>query len=542
MAIDDARDAIAEQTTGEDDDGSASTLVAVAATAVALLVVSPLTWLFLRGGSIPPERALSLLTSDTTIRVTINTFGLVGVVTVASVLLGVPLAYLTVQTDLPFPRFFTITSALPLVVPSYLGAFAFVSAFGPRGVLAGLLAPVGIEQIPSLYGFPGAVLVMTLYTYPYIFLTTRATLLSMDGTVVEAARSLNHTRWEAFKRVTLPRLLPGIAAGALLVALYTLSDFGTPTIMRLDVYTRMIYNEFGRRSLDAASLLSLLLLVMAFAILALESRIGADREGAYVSRGRRRPGTVRLGRWKWPAVAFASLVAVLALVVPVGILLLWLVREGPGYAAGGMPFHLATAWHSVSLSAAAAIICVLAGLPIAYLASRSSGLAGSLPERFSYVGYATPGVVIGLALVYLGLLYVPFLYKSVVLLVFAYVVRFLPQAIGTTKSSLLQVDPRYIEAARSLGYAPLTAFRKVVLPLVVPALAAGGALVFLTAMKELPATLMLRPFGFETFVTYIWEVREQGYYGQAAIPALVLLAVSGLSMLVILGRERFDGT
>ena len=138
---------------------------------------------------------------------------------------------------------------------------------------------------------------------------------------------------------------------------------------------------------------------------------------------------------------------------------------------------------------------------------------------------------------YLGLRYVPFLYQSVILLVFAYVIRFLPQAVGTTESSILQVDPQYIEAARSLGYHPLSAFRKVVLPLVAPGIAAGAALVFLTTMKELPATLMLRPTGFETFVTYIWLVQGAGYYGQAAVPALVLVALSGLSMLVILRRE-----
>ncbi len=538
----DARDRLTGQATDEESGGSVSAGLALVATGVALVVVSPLAWLFLRAAAIPPARAFELVTSDTTLRVTVNTLGLVSVVTAGSILLGVPLAYLTVRTDLPFRRFFTVTGALPLVVPSYIGAFAFVSAFGPRGVLADALAPLGVERIPSIYGFPGAALVLTVYTYPYVFLTTRAALVSMDGRLVEAARSLNYTRREAFRRVTLPRILPAVAAGSLLVALYTLSDFGTPTIMRLDVYTRMIYNEFGARRLDFAAVLSLLLLLLALVILAVESRIGADRDGAYVSGGDGRAAVVRLGRLRWPAAAFCLGVAVLALALPVGILLMWLARDGPAYAGGGVDFELITAWNSVSLSAAAAAICVVAAVPIAYLAARTDGIAGSLPDRLSYVGYATPGVVIGLALVYLGLVYVPSLYKTVVLLVFAYVVRFLPQAVGTTRSSLLQVDPSLVEAARSLGHSPLAAFRRVVLPLVAPALAAGGALVFLTAMKELPATLMLQPLGFETFVTYIWEVQEQGYYGQAAVPALVLVAVSGLSMLVILGRERFDGT
>jgi len=537
MSSRDRYERLREQATGAERDSATPTLLAVVALAISLVLLSPLVWLFVRAGEIEAARAVELLTSETTRSVTLNTLALVVGVTAFSILVGVPLAILTVQTDLPFKRFWTVTSALPLVVPSYIGAFAFVSAFGPRGVLADLLAPLGIEQLPEIYGLHGTIFVLTLFTYPYVFLTTRASLLSFDGTVVEAARTLNHTRWEAFKRVTLPQIAPGIAAGALLVALYALSDFGTPAIMQYDVFTRMIYNEFGARRLDYASVLSMLLLVMALGILAVESRLNAGRDGAYVSSGSRRAGEIKLGYWKVPATLFCAAIAALCLALPIGILLQWLVRSGTGYSGGGFVFELSYAWNSMGLAAAAAAICVLAALPIAYLSARGTTAFASLPERASYIGYAVPGVVLGLALVYLGLSYVPFLYQSVTLLVFAYVVRFLPQAVGSTESSLLQVDPGYIEAARSLGYGPLSAFRAVVLPLVAPGLAAGAALVFLTTMKELPATLMLRPTGFETFVTYIWLVQGAGYYGQAAIPALVLVGVSGLSMLVILRRE-----
>jgi len=533
-------DRVAEQTEGATTEQTASGLLSAVAVGITLLVLSPLLWLFLRAVEIEPARAVELVTSSTTVTVTANTVVLVVTVTALSVVVGVPLAILTVQTDLPFRRFWTVTSALPLVVPSYIGAFAFVSAFGPRGHLADLLAPLGIEQIPAMYGLPGATLVLTLFTYPYVFLTTRAALLSFDGTTVEAARSLNQTRWQAFRRVTLPQIAPGIAAGALLVALYTLSDFGTPAIMQYDVFTRMIYNEFGARRIDYAAVLSWLLLVMAVGILAVESRIEAGRDGAYVSRGSRRPGEIRLGRLKTPALLFCALVATLGLALPVGILLHWLIRGGIGYSATGQSFELAFAWNSLSVAAGAAAVSVVVALPLAYLAARSDSRLSSLPDRLSYVGYAVPGVVLGLALVYLSLRYLPFVYQSVLLLVFAYVVRFMPQAVGTTKSSLLQIDPGYIEAARSLGYSPLAAFRKVVLPLVAPGIAAGAALVFLTTMKELPATLMLRPTGFETFVTYIWQVQDAGYYGRAAIPALVLVVVSGLSMVVILRRERYN--
>jgi len=320
------------------------------------------------------------------------------------------------------------------------------------------------------------------------------------------------------------------------VALYTLSDFGTPAIMRYDVFTRMVFVEEQARNLDAAAVLSLLLLVLAMSILAVESRIGASRDGAYVASGDRRAGEIELGYWELPAMGFCAAIGALCLALPIGILGLWLVRSTEA-APAGFVFELQHVTNSVLLAGGAAALCVVVALPVAYLSARGDGTLSSLPERVSYVGYAVPGVVIGLSLIYLALRFVPFLYQSLFVLVFAYVVRFLPQAVGTTESSVLQVDPSYLEAARSLGYGPLTSFRKVVLPLVAPGVAAGAALVFLTTMKELPATLMLRPIGFETIVTYIWLVRGAAYQGQAAVPALILVGVSGLSMLIILRQE-----
>ena len=508
---------------------------------VALAVLTPLLWIFKRAAEVPVTRLADILFRPTTAEIFVNTVVLVVVVTAASILLGVPLAMLTAQTDMPFRRLFTVLAALPLVIPSYIGAFSFVSAFGPRGVLADILAPIGIESIPSIYGLTGSALVLTLFTYPYVFLTARASLLSLDGQTVEAARTLNHTRLQAFRRVTLPQLKPGIAAGALLVALYTLSDFGTPAIMQYDVFTRIIYVETTARRADFASVFSLLLVGLTVVILAVESRIErADQDDAYVNRGSDRPGIIHLGGLRWVAVGFCSLVAFLALVVPPAILLMWLQRPTPELAGAAVTFEWSYAWNSVRTSALAAGVSVLAALPLAYLSARGDSRLAAIPERASYVGYAVPGIVLGLGLLYFGLNFAPFLYGSIAILVFAYVARFLPQAVGTMRSSILQVDPQLLEAARTLGTSPLKAFRKVVLPLVMPGVIAGGALVFLTSMKELAATLLLRPFDFETLVTYIWVVQEAAIYGKAAVPALVLIGISALSMLVILGREKYD--
>ena len=208
---------------GEDDRAGSTPRAPPALTLLAALValasLFPVTWLVLRVVGIPTGRALALLTSPSMAEVLGNSVLLVVVVTAASALVGVPLAFLTTRTDLPGKRVVTVVAALPLVVPSYIGAFAFVSAFGPRGEFADALAPLGVQSIPSIYGLFGTALVLTLFTYPYVFLTTRAALLSFDARLVDAARTLNHSRWSAFRRVTLPQVAPGIAAGSLLVAL-----------------------------------------------------------------------------------------------------------------------------------------------------------------------------------------------------------------------------------------------------------------------------------------------------------------------------------
>ncbi|WP_394327920.1 ABC transporter permease [Halorientalis persicus] len=521
--------------------------------AIAAVLVLPIGWLAIDAAGLG-WTAVELAIESRTTAVLVRSIALVAVVTGASIVLGVALALLTVQGDLPFSRFWTILCALPLAVPSYLGAFAFVSAFGPNGALADLLAPVGISSLPSVYGFAGAAFVLTLYTYPYVFLTTRASLLSLDGTLVEAGQTLNSGRWEALKRVTIPQILPGIAAGSLLVALYTLADFGTPNIMRVEVFTQFIYAQYNAFARDYAAVLSLQLLGVTAVILAIESRIGADESGAYESGGNRGAVDLDLGAWQYPALLVPVAVFGLAILVPIGIFGMWLTQGGPGYEAGQVAFAWEYAWNSANLALLAAAASVVVALPIAMASARTDSRLAALADRASYVGYATPGIVLAIALLSFGLDLLPALadltgvdvvglfYKTIPMLVFAYVVRFMPQAIGSIRTSTLQVDRELVEAAQTLGRSRLSAFRSVTLPLILPGVAAGAALVFLTTMKELPATLMLRPLGFDTLVTYIWTVQEAGFYGQAAVPALILVVVSGLSMAVILSQETGDSS
>lgn len=500
--------------------------------AIAALVASPLAWILLRAAQVESGRALDLMTSAQTVSILTNSVGLTAFVTTFSILLGVPFAILTTRTDLPYRQAWAILIALPLVIPSYIGAFAFVSAFGRHGEVGSVF---GLTP-PQIDGFWGAVLVITLYTYPYVFLTTRAALLAQDASLVEAARTLNAGRFEAFRRVVFPQIRPAVAAGALLTALYAVSDFGTPAFMQVNVFTSEIYREFNIGNVEYAALLSMQLLAVAAVILAIEGLVSRDEDAAGGSASGSR---IRLGAWKWPAMGAVTLLAVVTLVVPVAIFGVWLLRP-TGTETGVFAFQLEWMFNSVYLAGLAALVASLFALPVAYYSAQSESLLARLFERVTYVGFAVPGIVIGLALVFLGTNYAPWFYQTIPLLVFAYVVRFLPQAVGITRSAVLQVDDQIAEAARTLNAGRLRTFRKVTFPLIAPGVIAGGALVFLTTMKELPATLLLNPVGLETLVTIIWEAHRGAFYQYAAIPALILILISAISMLVLLRQEDYN--
>ena len=509
-------------------EGSPSVVLLIVSGLIAALVASPLLWLVLRSLQVDPARAWELTAATRTAEIFLTSIALMLLVTGFSILLGVPLAVLTTRTDLPFRRFWTVVAALPLVIPSYIGAFAFVGMFGRYGELTSVLG----LPMPQIDGFSGAVLVITLYTYPYVFLTTRAALISMDASLVEAARTLNANHRETFRRVTYPQIKPAVAAGSLLVALYAISDFGTPAFMRVGVFTAVIYEEFSV-NVEYAALLSLQLLAVAAVVLFLEAKVGHD-EGS--SAGTSHGAPIRLGRLKWPAMGAVALLGVVTLVVPIGIFGVWLFR-GTGGETTALAFEWGYAFNSLYLAGIAALVAATFALPVGYLSGRSESLLARLFERTTYVGFAVPGVVIGLALVFFGANYASWVYRTVPLLVFAYVVRFLPQAVGTTRTAVLQVDDQLVEAARTLNAGRTETFRRVTFPLIAPGVIAGAALVFLTTMKELPATLMLQPIGVETLVTIIWEAHRTAYYRYAAVPALILVLISGASMILLLRQE-----
>ena len=468
-----------------------------------------------------------------------RTLLLVAAVTAGSVIIALPLAWLTVRTDLPLRRTWAVLTSLPLVIPSYVAGFVVVVALGPRGMLQGALeGPFGIERLPSIYGFAGAMLTLTFLSYPYVTLTLRAALERMDPALEESARGLGLGPVATFFRVVTPLLRPAVGAGALLVGLYTLSDFGAVSLLRYETFTWAIFSQYESsldRTLGAG--MSLVLVALALALVAAEF-VSRGRSRYYsASSGTVRPASImRLGRWRWPALGLCGALTALALGLPVGILVYWVVR---GVLAGEPldPLWIATR-NSVYISALAALAATAAALPVGLLSVRHPGVLSGLLERLGYVSFALPGIAIALALVFFGANYVPFIYQTIGLLLLGYVALFLSPALGAVRATLLQINPSLEEAARGLGRSPLRAFASVALPVSRPGIVAGASLVFLLTMKELPATLILSPTGFTTLATSVWSYTSEAFFARAAMSSLLLIIVSGIPLALLMLRER----
>lgn len=511
----------------------------LAAGVVAIAIALPLFYLVIRTLGMPGAELLELVSRDRNIEILINSAAVAATVTFFSLLIAIPLAFLTVRTDLPGRKVWSIATMLPLAVPSYVGSFSLIATFAPRGgLLQIVLEPFGVEELPSIYGFGGTVLAITLFTYPYLLLSLRSGLQGIDPSLEEAAKSLGCNGKVTFFRVILPQLNPSIIAGSLLVALYSLRDFGTPSLMRFDTFTRAIFvqykSSFDRNSAAALSLMLVLLVVL---ILLIEYRCRS--RAAYYSRGSaslRSPQITKLGIWKIPAILFCLVVVGMGVFLPLGVTGFWLYQEFD--VNDDFSSLIIATYNSVLASVLAAVVTIFFAVPIAVLSVRFPSKITSTIERASYLSFGIPGIAIALSLVFFGANYLPWIYQTLPMLIFAYLILFLPQSIGTVRGALLQVHPHLEESARSLGKTPRQTIWQILIPLVTNGILSGALLVFLTAVKELPATMLLAPIEFSTLALQIWQATENVSFGDAAWASLLMLLVSMGATLLILSYEN----
>lgn len=457
-------------------------------------------------------------------------------VVISSLILGLLISIILVRFNIPGSKILFTLSVLPLVIPSYIGALTYVSAFSPKGLFVQLFSSLGINEIAGIDGFFGSWLVLTLFTYPYVLLICSSALRNLDSTVEDAARSLGKNRFNVYTQVVIPRLKKPIIFSGLLVGLYVISDFGAVSLMRYSTLTKAIYSyyEFNING-DPVIFYSSILIVLALLISFIQ-------RGSEEARSAKVSGTPKISektnlspRSKVLIYTFLSLVIFSGLILPISVLSYWLIR---GLSAGNsVRAVFGGVVGSLSVSLLAALFSVIVSTPIIIMVSQYRSKFGNVLERIMLALYGLPHISVGVAILFITIKIFPSIYQSFTALIISYLIVFLPQAIGAGQASMEQVKSNYLDASSGLGMSKLKSFYRITLPLIYRGLFAGGALVFLSTMKELPQTLLLRPTGLNTMAIDIWSYASEGLFTQAAFSSFILLAISAIPTYILSTRN-----
>ena len=484
---------------------SAPPALLVAAVAVTALCLVPLVYIAVSTATTGWVTVQRLVFRPRVGELLVNTGLLVVLSCVLTGVVGTLAALLVERWRVAGSRWWGPLLVAPLAVPAFVVAYGWVSLF------------------PWVDGLFGATLIMTLAYFPFVYLPVTAALRGLDPAWEEQARTLGLSRAAVLRRVVLPQLRPAIAGGVLLVGLHCLAEFGAFGMLRFATFTTAIYDQYTSSfASSAATMLAAVLVLACLALLGGEVLLSGRARRARVGAGAARLSTPEsLGLRQIPAQLFLAVLLVGALGVPLSSVAYWL-----GRGSDEWPAALAAAATTLGLAAVAAVITVLLGIPVAYLAVRYRSVGTVLMERLTYVSGALPSIVVALALVTVTVRFARPFYQSVLTLVAAYVLLFLPRAMVGLRGSLLQVPAEWEDAARSLGVRRLMVLPRLVLPLAAPGLMVAAALVFIAVSTELTATLLLSPTGTVTLATRFWAHAGEIDYIAAAPYAVMMIAMS----------------
>ena len=480
---------------------------------VLIVISQPLLYLIIRASEKSGEDILALLTRSKTLELLGVTLSLLSAVVIINVLLGTAIAAGLHYIRIPYPRILLVITILPLAIPSYVFTYTWKAL------------------VPSLNGIWAATFILVLTTMPYMILAVTISFQRIDSGLIEVARSLGLTKPAVFMRVILPQVRRSISAGALLSGLYVLSDFGAVSLLNVETLTVSIQNLY-KSSYDrsAASIIALLLFLAAALFVSLESVLKGRDVESRGAEGFQQP--IRRVAHLPLSAATTIMLAVystLAVVIPFYVLIS---RFAQNPAAVDFSDLVSAAISTISVAAMGAFIAFILSLPLAFLITQGASVFTSISEKVILIAHALPGVVVGLALVSFGSRLGP-LYQSTLLLAFAYAVLFLAKSVASSSAALALVSPQLKEVAATLGKSKSKVTTEVVFPIALPNLALGVLLVFLTAMKELPATLMLRPTGMDTLATEVWSYAAISRFNEAAPYALLLVLIAAIPTFIL---------
>ncbi len=505
---------------------------------------------------------LSHLAATVLPRYTASTLALVALVSTGTVLIGTGAAWLVTMARFPGVRVFEIALALPLAFPAYVLAYAYTDLLDHPGLVQSTLRAVtgwGPRDywFPEVRSLPGAAAMLILVLYPYVYLLARAAFLQQSATAYLAARSLGQTPWGAFLRVSLPMARPTIAAGAMLAIMETIADYGTVSYFGVQTYATGIYTAwFAMADRAAAAQLATGLLAFALVIATLErTSRGAARHHGTGSRFETLPPVDLHGLRALGAILLCALPVLFGFVLPVVILASMAAGSGQDLLS---PRYLGFIRNSVTLAGAAALLTVAAAVLIGFHQRLSPGRLSAWTAHVARIGYAVPGGVIAVGLLvpfaafdnaldafmraWFGLSTGLLVTGSIWLLVTAYVVRFIAAALGAYDGGLATIHSNVDAVARTLGHGPGAMLRRVHLPILRPSVMTAALIVFVDVMKELPATLIMRPFNFDTLAVQAHRLAADERLNGAAVPSLVIAAMGLLPVILVCRNLRGGGS
>lgn len=483
--------------------------LAVVALVVAAASLIPLGYVIVESIDTGFDTASSLLFRPRVGELLTNTVLLVVITVPICIVVGVMAAWLVERTRVFGAKVWAVLLAAPLAVPAFVNSYSWVST------------------VPSLGGLHGGVLIASLSYFPLVYIPVSATLRRLDPAVEESARALGAGPWAVFFQVVVPQLRLAIAGGALLVSLHLLSEYGAFVFIRFDTFTTAIFDQYQSTfNGSAATMLASVLVLLCLTLLVIESVARGNARYARIGAGAaRRAVPAELG-WKNCTVALGFLAAliILSVGVPVVSVLRWLVIGGS--AVWELDFLGSAVFQTVGFGVVGAVVTCVLAFPIAWISIRRRGRFSRLLESCTYISSSLPGIVVALAFITVSIRYLQPLYQTVVVVIAAYALLFLPRALVNLRAGLAQAPIGLEESAQSLGISPLSAFIRVTLPLAAPATAAGGALVFLGIVNELTATLLLAPTGTRTLATQFWSLSSEIDYAGAAPYAFMMIVLS----------------
>jgi iron(III) transport system permease protein len=520
---------------------------------IALCVVIPLAVIF--SSFMQPENEIwrhlaENLLSDLLINTVVLATGVLSVTFV----LGVSLAWLTAICDFPGRKIFTWALLLPMAMPTYVLAFVMLGLLDFSGPVQTVLrewAPSHKIWFPDVRSAGGVIAVMALALYPYVYILARSAFKTQGKRAMEAAQTLGCNQFAAFFKVALPMARPWIAGGLLLVLMETLADFGAVSIFNYDTFTTAIYKAwYGFFSLTAAAQLSALLVIIVFVVIMIEHKMRSKMQFTQSGRLSMQTDRICLTGWmRWAATLFASAVLLIAFIIPFSQLLIWSMQI---FTEEFNDRYLGYLGRSMFFAFLASFVIGCCALLLSYTQRRHADKTTRILVRISTLGYALPGTVLAVGIfivisyvdnLLLGLIRAifsfdpgAFMQGTILTVIAAYMVRFMAIGFNSINSAMHRITTNLDEASISMGVTGLSLLKRVHLPILRNGVLTAAMLVFVDVMKEMPITLMTRPFGWDTLAVKIFELTSEGEWERAALPA-VALVLGGMLPIVILTRQ-----